>query len=164
VRWQNRDQLTNERKECWRLEAEHESNVAELKTKLQVSNWSMMAFFIFTSSYRTLNQSYILICLAMFALDCNQSKRFAFKRTSLESMGWSANCSQQSQRSIRQFKLQPVWGVFIWQKFSSDRFLTGNRLFHVVVDTDATAARILEAMRRTRSGRVTFMPLNRLNK
>lgn len=35
-------------------------------------------------------------------------------------------------------------------------------LFHVVVDHDNTATRILEVMNRENSGRVTFMPLNRL--
>ncbi|EJD54937.1 RecF/RecN/SMC protein [Auricularia subglabra TFB-10046 SS5] len=38
----------------------------------------------------------------------------------------------------------------------------GNSLFHVVVDTDTTAQRVLEVMLRERTGRVTFMPLNRL--
>lgn len=35
-------------------------------------------------------------------------------------------------------------------------------LFHIVVDTDETASRILDVMVREKSGRVTFMPLNRL--
>ncbi len=35
-------------------------------------------------------------------------------------------------------------------------------LFHVVVDTDQTASKVLEVMLRERTGRVTFMPLNRL--
>jgi structural maintenance of chromosome 3 (chondroitin sulfate proteoglycan 6) len=35
-------------------------------------------------------------------------------------------------------------------------------LFHVVVDTDETASRLLELLNRDRLGRVTFMPLNRL--
>lgn len=35
-------------------------------------------------------------------------------------------------------------------------------LFHIVVDTDETASRILEVMVREQLGRVTFMPLNRL--
>jgi structural maintenance of chromosome 3 (chondroitin sulfate proteoglycan 6) len=35
-------------------------------------------------------------------------------------------------------------------------------LFDIVVDTDDTAAKILEVLNRERSGRVTFMPLNRL--
>uniref|UniRef100_D8PZC5 Structural maintenance of chromosomes protein n=1 Tax=Schizophyllum commune (strain H4-8 / FGSC 9210) TaxID=578458 RepID=D8PZC5_SCHCM len=39
----------------------------------------------------------------------------------------------------------------------------GNSLFHVVVDTDETASRVLDIMIRDRIGRVTFMPLNRLH-
>ncbi|PVF93473.1 putative SMC3 [Serendipita vermifera] len=38
----------------------------------------------------------------------------------------------------------------------------GASLFHVVVDTDETASRVLEAMLKDKVGRVTFMPLNRL--
>ncbi|KAG0704773.1 RecF/RecN/SMC [Suillus ampliporus] len=38
----------------------------------------------------------------------------------------------------------------------------GNSLFHVVVDTDATAQKVLDIMLREKTGRVTFMPLNRL--
>lgn len=37
-----------------------------------------------------------------------------------------------------------------------------NSLFHVVVDTEETASKILEVLTRERAGRVTFMPLNRL--
>lgn len=36
-------------------------------------------------------------------------------------------------------------------------------LFHVVVDTDETASRVLDVMLKEKTGRVTFMPLNRLN-
>ncbi|KAG0197226.1 Structural maintenance of chromosomes protein 3 [Mortierella sp. GBA30] len=39
----------------------------------------------------------------------------------------------------------------------------GSSLFHVVVDTEVTATRVLEALNREKAGRVTFMPLNRLN-
>ncbi|EFI27235.1 hypothetical protein CC1G_15063 [Coprinopsis cinerea okayama7 len=38
----------------------------------------------------------------------------------------------------------------------------GNSLFHVVVDTDETASKVLEVMLKEKTGRVTFMPLNRL--
>lgn len=38
----------------------------------------------------------------------------------------------------------------------------GASLFHIVVDDDDTAGRLLEVMIRERAGRVTFMPLNRL--
>jgi structural maintenance of chromosome 3 (chondroitin sulfate proteoglycan 6) len=37
-----------------------------------------------------------------------------------------------------------------------------NALFHVIVDTDATAARLMEHLERKKLGRITFMPLNRL--
>lgn len=40
--------------------------------------------------------------------------------------------------------------------------LTPLSLFHVVVDTDATAQKVLDIMLREKTGRVTFMPLNRL--
>ncbi|KAG6840817.1 hypothetical protein C0991_004108 [Blastosporella zonata] len=38
----------------------------------------------------------------------------------------------------------------------------GNSLFHVVVDTDETASKVLDIMMKEKTGRVTFMPLNRL--
>ena len=39
----------------------------------------------------------------------------------------------------------------------------GNQLFNVVVDTDATASQIVRHLIRDRVGRVTCLPLNRLN-
>ncbi|KZV71254.1 RecF/RecN/SMC protein [Peniophora sp. CONT] len=39
----------------------------------------------------------------------------------------------------------------------------GTSLFHVVVDTDQTASKVLDVMLKERTGRVTFMPLNRLH-
>jgi structural maintenance of chromosome 3 (chondroitin sulfate proteoglycan 6) len=42
-------------------------------------------------------------------------------------------------------------------------YLTGiSSLFHVVVDTDETASKVLDIMLKEKTGRVTFMPLNRL--
>ncbi|KAI0321625.1 hypothetical protein OF83DRAFT_1274537 [Amylostereum chailletii] len=37
----------------------------------------------------------------------------------------------------------------------------GNSLFHVVVDTDQTASKVLDVMIKERTGKVTFMPFNR---
>ncbi len=58
----------------------------------------------------------------------------------------------------------------VYQLFSvDDKYKTavevtaGASLFHVVVDNDETASRLLEVMNREKSGRVTFMPLNRLH-
>ncbi len=45
---------------------------------------------------------------------------------------------------------------------SSARNDTDESLFHVVVDTDETASKLVEAMTREKCGRLTFMPLNRL--
>lgn len=38
-----------------------------------------------------------------------------------------------------------------------------NSLFHVIVDTDETAAKLMKRLERERLGRVTFLPLNQLN-
>lgn len=47
-----------------------------------------------------------------------------------------------------------------------DLFVTnytrGYSLFHVVVDTDETASRVLDIMSQEKKGRCTFIPLNRL--
>ncbi|KAJ2566828.1 Structural maintenance of chromosomes protein 3 [Coemansia sp. RSA 1822] len=40
--------------------------------------------------------------------------------------------------------------------------IAGPSLFHVVVDTDATATKVLDELNRIKQGRLTFMPLNRL--
>lgn len=64
-----------------------------------------------------------------------------------------------------------ITGVYgpLYQLFTvDDRYKTaveataGTSLFHMVVDTDETAARLLALLQREKSGRVTFMPLNRL--
>ncbi|KAF9038262.1 RecF/RecN/SMC protein [Hymenopellis radicata] len=48
-------------------------------------------------------------------------------------------------------------------KFNTAVELTaGNSLFHVVVDSDETASKVLDVMMKEKNGRVTFMPLNRL--
>lgn len=39
---------------------------------------------------------------------------------------------------------------------------TQNSLFHVIVDTDATAAKLMTHLEKDRLGRVTFMPLNQI--
>ena len=39
----------------------------------------------------------------------------------------------------------------------------GNQLFHVVVETDDVATTLVNHLNRTKGGRATFMPLNRLH-
>lgn len=43
-----------------------------------------------------------------------------------------------------------------------NHYLFRRSLYHIVVDNDETASKILEVMNKERTGRVTFMPLNRL--
>ena len=38
----------------------------------------------------------------------------------------------------------------------------GNSLFHVIVDTDATAAMFMKELERRKAGRLTFLPLSQL--
>lgn len=60
----------------------------------------------------------------------------------------------------------PLYRLF---EVTDDKFNTaieltaGNSLFHVVVDNDETATTVLQTMLREKTGRVTFMPLNRLH-
>lgn len=60
----------------------------------------------------------------------------------------------------------PLYRLF---EVTDDKFNTaieltaGNSLFHVVVDSDDTATRVLNTMIKEKTGRVTFMPLNRLH-
>nr|WJN25086.1 cohesin complex subunit [Farysia itapuensis] len=58
----------------------------------------------------------------------------------------------------------PVYQLFtVDDKYKTAVEVTaGASLFHVVVDSDDTASKLLEVMNRDKSGRVTFMPLNRL--
>lgn len=70
---------------------------------------------------------------------------------------------------VKSLKLEDsVYGPLADLFHVSDKYKTatevvaGNSLFHVVVDTDKTASMIMEELVRTKSGRVTFMPLNRL--
>jgi structural maintenance of chromosome 3 (chondroitin sulfate proteoglycan 6) len=39
----------------------------------------------------------------------------------------------------------------------------GNSLFHVVVETDAIATKLIQELNKRKAGRVTFVPLNRIN-
>lgn len=72
------------------------------------------------------------------------------------------------QRIKRQYNLDGVYGTLAELFEVNEKFRTavevtaGNSLFHYVVDNDETATKVLEVLQRERSGRVTFMPLNRL--
>ncbi|KAG0185738.1 Structural maintenance of chromosomes protein 3, partial [Apophysomyces sp. BC1034] len=72
-------------------------------------------------------------------------------------------------RLTKELNLPGVYGQLFELFEVDDRFRTavevtaGSSLFHIVVDTDDTATQLLEAMNKEHSGRVTFIPLNRVN-
>lgn len=72
------------------------------------------------------------------------------------------------RRIKRQYNLEGVYGTLAELFEVNERYRTavevtaGQSLFHYVVDTDETATKVLEILQKERSGRVTFMPLNRL--
>ena len=73
------------------------------------------------------------------------------------------------RRIKRQYKLEGIYGTIAELMEVNDRYHTavevtaGNSLFNWVVDNDSTASKVVEILQRERLGRVTFMPLNRLN-
>ena len=72
------------------------------------------------------------------------------------------------RRIKHQQNLEGVYGTLAELLDVNDTYRTavevtaGNSLFHYVVDNDVTASKVLETLQREKSGRVTFMPLNRL--
>lgn len=72
------------------------------------------------------------------------------------------------RRIKRQYNLDGIYGTMAELFEVSDTYRTavevtaGQSLFHYIVDTDDTATKVLEILQREKSGRVTFMPLNRL--
>ncbi|ORX64475.1 RecF/RecN/SMC protein [Anaeromyces robustus] len=81
-----------------------------------------------------------------------------------------SNGIQNIQNIVEKHNIDGVYGpLYSLFKIIHDRYnvpvevVAGNSLFHIVVDNDDTATRILEYMTDKNSGRVTFMPLNRLH-
>ena len=73
------------------------------------------------------------------------------------------------KRLVRQYKIQGVHGTLM-ELFSCPPALNtavetvaGNSLFHIVVDNDQIATRLTELLIQEKSGRATFIPLNRLS-
>ena len=56
-----------------------------------------------------------------------------------------------------------MWYLHLYDESTYEFLIYVYRLFHVVVDTDRTAAQILSIMNKQKmSGEVTFLPLNKL--
>ncbi|KAH3679475.1 hypothetical protein WICMUC_000965 [Wickerhamomyces mucosus] len=73
------------------------------------------------------------------------------------------------KRITERLGLDGVYGplgelISVNQKYrAAVEVVAGNSLFHVVVDSDQTASIIMDELVREKSGRVTFIPLNRIN-
>ncbi|KXS18315.1 RecF/RecN/SMC protein [Gonapodya prolifera JEL478] len=85
-------------------------------------------------------------------------------------MDHNTRAGVKSIRAIAQrLRLSGVYGCLYELIEVQDKYriaaeaIAGNSLFHVVVDSDATATRLLDEMKKNaQSGRVTFMPLSQL--
>jgi structural maintenance of chromosome 3 (chondroitin sulfate proteoglycan 6) len=73
------------------------------------------------------------------------------------------------RRIVKQHNIQGAYGCLgelfeFPEKYKTAIEVTaGTSLFHYIVDNDQTATRIVDILQREKGGRVTFMPLNRLN-
>lgn len=125
---EERDKLTDSRKELWREEAKLDSTIASAQQDVDRAERSLSHM-----------------------MDSNTSRGLAAVR-----------------RIKKQHHLDGVYGTLAELIEVPAAFRTavevtaGNSLFHYVVDTDETATKVLETLNRERSGRITFMPLNRL--
>lgn len=100
--------------------------------------------------------------------NCNDEIRKA-ERTLASSMDKNTSTGLAAiNRIVREHNISgvhgPVFELFqvIENLETAVEVAVGSSLFHVVVDTDETATRILEIMNRENAGRVTFIPLNRV--
>ena len=102
-------------------------------------------------------------------LDSAQQEQDRAERTLAHTMDRNTSRGIASVRRIkRQLNLEGAYGTLAELLDVNEKYRTavevtaGNSLFHYVVDNDETATKILEVLQKERSGRVTFMPLNRL--
>jgi structural maintenance of chromosome 3 (chondroitin sulfate proteoglycan 6) len=71
------------------------------------------------------------------------------------------------RRIKQQYNLTGCYGtlaelITVEQHHTAVEVVAGNSLFHYVVDNDDTATKVMDILNKERAGRVTFMPLNRL--
>lgn len=72
------------------------------------------------------------------------------------------------RRIKRQEKLEGLYGTLAELVKVDERYqravesTAGNSLFHYIVDNDVTATRVIEILQKEKSGRITFIPLNRV--
>ncbi|KAK9806507.1 hypothetical protein WJX73_005362 [Symbiochloris irregularis] len=84
-------------------------------------------------------------------------------------MPWDVRRGLEAMRRlVTQHAISGVYGTLIdlldvlQQLYTAVEVVAGNQLFQVVVDSDETASRISQLLVREKAGRLTFIPLNRL--
>ena len=173
-----RDSLSNARRTVESKEKELESKQAELKTK--------------QSSFQNLSTAYEEKKREQISLQetKRQAERSAQKKR--DEMRDAHNAFEQAksgfnksmpkntamgmkhlERLVHEEKIvkgQQYFGMVVENlRLKDERFRTavdtaaGNGLFFVIVDTDTTAARLMQRLENERLGRVTFLPLNQLH-
>ncbi|RPB18790.1 RecF/RecN/SMC protein [Terfezia boudieri ATCC MYA-4762] len=102
-------------------------------------------------------------------LDSSRAERERSEKTLSHAMDHATSRGLAAvRRYTERHHLPGVYGTLAELMEVSENYRTavevtaGASLFHLVVDTDATATRVLEMLQREKAGRITFMPLNRL--
>ncbi|KAF8453532.1 RecF/RecN/SMC [Terfezia claveryi] len=102
-------------------------------------------------------------------LDSSRAERERSEKTLSHAMDHATSRGLAAvRRYTERHHLPGVYGTLAELMEVSENYRTavevtaGASLFHLVVDTDTTATRVLEMLQREKAGRITFMPLNRL--
>lgn len=128
-RTQNRNELQEQRKNCWRQLEQFQEQLLEAKHALEKGKQQLNS-----SLPRSITQGLATV-----------------------------------ERIAEEEGLRGYYGPLIDNiRLKNDAYRTavevaaGNSLFHVIVDTDTTAAYLMKELERRKAGRLTFLPLNRL--
>jgi len=102
-------------------------------------------------------------------LDSSRAERERSEKTLSHAMDHATSRGLAAvRRYIERHNISGVYGTLAELMEVSEKYRTavevtaGASLFHLVVDTDTTATKVLEMLQREKAGRITFMPLNRL--
>lgn len=103
-------------------------------------------------------------------LDTAKSNFKAAEQRRSETMDRATSQGLKSvSRIVKRLGMEGVYGTLGELITMDDKFkvaveiVAGASLFHVIVDTDETAQVLMEELKRERAGRVTFVPLSRLD-
>lgn len=152
------DAMQEQKKNLWREEGKLGQTVSNARTSLQETERQLQGLMDKVCS--SLLSSGQLLMTRTRAWVCDQSRRSPPDWDSPVSMVPSTSCLTFPTSTRPPSRSLPVRGEPSLPLISLS-LLTAS-LFHVVVDNDDTVTKLLEVMNKEKSGRVTFVPLNRL--